>query len=82
MTITILSLIEQKAVGQENAGLAGGMFFSVAEIGGVGGPVMIGLVRDYTGGFQTALWLLAGLAMLMIILSSTLSRDIKKTKGR
>jgi len=75
MTITILSLIEQNSVGQENAGLAGGMFFSVAEIGGVGGPVMIGLVRDYTGGFQLALWLLAGLAVLMIILTSTIMSD-------
>lgn len=66
MTVTLLSLIEQPSVGPRNAGLAGGMFFSVAEIGGVGGPVMIGLVYDLTGRFPPALWLLTGLALGLV----------------
>ncbi len=69
MTITILSLIEQRGVGAENAGLAGGMFFAFAEIGGVGGPVMIGVVKDASGSFPPALWLLAGLCAVLIVLS-------------
>jgi cyanate permease len=62
MTVSLLTLIEQRVVGPGRAGLAGGLFFSVAEIGGVGGPVLIGVVRDATGGFGPALWLLAGVA--------------------
>ena len=69
MTITLLSLIEQKSVGSRNAGLAGGMFFSAAEIGGVSGPVVIGLAHDLTGSFQPAIWLLAGLLGGLLIIS-------------
>ncbi len=65
MTVTLLTLIEQEVVGPGRAGLAGGLFFSLAEIGGVGGPVLIGAMRDATGGFGLALWLLAGLACLL-----------------
>jgi len=65
MTVSLLTLIEQDVVGPGRAGLAGGLFFSVAEIGGVGGPVLIGVVRDQSGGFGLALWLLSGLALLL-----------------
>jgi len=66
MTVTLLTLIEQEVVGAGRAGLAGGLFFSLAEIGGVGGPVVIGVTRDLTGGFALALWLLAAVACLLI----------------
>ncbi len=69
MTITILSLIEQRGVGAKNAGLAGGMFFAFAEIGGVSGPVAIGVVKDASGTFPPALWLLAGLCAVLIALT-------------
>lgn len=69
MTITILSLIEQRGIGSENAGLAGGMFFAFAEIGGVSGPVLIGVVKDATGSFPPALWLMAGLCCVVILLT-------------
>lgn len=68
MTISILALIEQDYVGPERAGIAGGIFFSFAEIGGVSGPVMLGLLHDYTGGFTASLYLLAALGMLMCVL--------------
>ncbi len=75
MTVTLLSLIEQKSIGPRNAGLAGGMFFSVAEIGGVGGPVMIGLVYDFSGSFQPALWLLASLATGLLVMASFVRQE-------
>ncbi len=68
MTISILTLIEQDYVGPERAGIAGGMFFSFAEIGGVSGPVMLGLLHDYTGGFTASLYLLAAIAMMLCAL--------------
>ncbi|MGI9513228.1 MAG: MFS transporter [Anderseniella sp.] len=65
MTISILALIEQDYVGPERAGIAGGIFFSFAEIGGVSGPVMLGLLHDYTGGFTASLYLLASLGLVL-----------------
>ncbi len=65
MTVSLLTLIEQDVVGPGRAGLAGGLFFSVAEIGGVGGPVLIGVVRDLTGGFAVAVGLLCAVAVLL-----------------
>lgn len=76
MTITLLSLIEQSSVGSKNAGLAGGMFFSVAEIGGVGGPVMIGLVYDLSGSFQPALWLLACITACLAVATTFVRQEI------
>lgn len=72
MTITILTLIELPVVGAERSGLAGGLYFAVAEIGGVGGPVLIGVMRDATGGFRIALLILAVLGCGLIALSGTL----------
>ena len=51
MTVALLLLVEVPGVGAKRAGTAGGLFFSAAEIGGVSGPVVIGLVHDATGGF-------------------------------
>mgnify|MGYP001816693191 CR=1 FL=1 len=68
MTISILTLIEQDYVGPERAGIAGGIFFSFAEIGGVSGPVILGLLHDYTGGFTASLYLLAVMAVFLCVL--------------
>ncbi len=68
MTISILTLIEQDYVGPERAGIAGGIFFSFAEIGGVMGPVMFGLLYDRTGGFDASLYVLAAIAVLLCVL--------------
>ncbi len=68
MTISMLTLIEQNYVGSERAGMAGGIFFSFAEIGGVSGPVMIGILHDHTGGFEVSLYLLAGIALSLCVL--------------
>ena len=57
MTIAILILMETPAVGAENMGVAGGLFFTAAEIGGVFGPVGIGAIADRTGGFDAALFM-------------------------
>ena len=54
MTIAILLLMEAPGVPPERAGMAGGMFFTVAEIGGVLGPLSIGVTSDAFGGFTCA----------------------------
>ncbi len=66
MTVLILTLVEVPGVGERRAGTAGGLFFSAAEIGGVGGPVAIGVLYGGSGGFSSALALLALVALLLI----------------
>lgn len=58
MTVAILLLMEAPGVPPERAGMAGGMFFTVAEIGGVLGPLSIGIVSDASGGFDVPLWMM------------------------
>ena len=72
MTLAILVLVEIPEVGSRHAGAAGGLFFSAAEIGGVLGPLTIGLVYDATGGFATGLWLLTGVCALLVLLLALL----------
>ncbi|MGI9333217.1 MAG: MFS transporter [Gammaproteobacteria bacterium] len=67
MPVAVLLLIESKAVGPHRAGTAGGLFFTVAEIGGVLGPLSLGYVADVTGGFSAALWMLGGLCALGLL---------------
>ena len=66
MTVAILLLMEAPGVPPERAGMAGGMFFTVAEIGGVTGPLSIGLVADASGGFNMPLWMCTGVALLLL----------------
>ncbi len=68
MTLAILMLLDIPGVGTERAGVAGGMFFSAAEIGGVGGPVLIGVVSDLSGGFSASLYMLTGMSVVLLFL--------------
>ena len=68
MTVAILLLMEAPGVPPERAGMAGGMFFTVAEIGGVLGPLSIGIVSDASGGFDAPLWMLSAVVGLLLAL--------------
>jgi cyanate permease len=74
MTVLILTLIELPAVNERHAGTASGLFFSAAEVGGVLGPLGLGLMYDVTGGFHAGLYALAGLAAAMAVGAIGLSR--------
>ena len=67
MTVLILTLVEIQGVGEESIGTAGGLFFAVAEIGGVGGPVMLGVLYDATGGFSVGLGFLTVVSFLLLV---------------
>lgn len=79
MTVALLTLVEVREVGSRNAGSAGGLFFSAAEIGGVLGPVTIGFVADATDGFGAALNLMTGICGVLLLLS-LLMRRITRTR--
>jgi len=78
MTLSILVLLDIPKVGSKRAGVAGGMFFSAAEIGGVMGPVSIGVLSDFSGGFSSGLYMLTGVSASLIILLVVLQHQKSK----
>ena len=78
MTVALLLLVEIPNVGPKRAGTAGGLFFTAAEIGGVSGPVAIGLVHDATGGFSYALITLTVITLALLALLYPLKRALSK----
>jgi len=67
MTVLILTLVETPGVGQKRAGTASGFFFAAAEIGGVGGPVMLGGLLAINGNFDASLMALALVGSLLLV---------------
>ncbi len=75
MTVMVMVLSETKGVDQQTLGLAGGMFFSCAEVGGVLGPLMVGVLADATGSFSGPLYMLSGVALTLMVLLTWLRRS-------
>lgn len=67
MTVLVLTLVELPGIGERYAGVASGLFFSAAEIGGVLGPVSLGVLYDTTGGFTAGLTMLAAVSILLAL---------------
>lgn len=82
MTLAILVLVETPGIGDRHAGTASGLFFSAAEIGGAGGPIVLGMLYDATGGFTAGLWLLSAIAALLVLGTWRLDRLAKAPDSR
>lgn len=67
MTVLILTLVELPGIGDRYAGVASGLFFSAAEVGGVLGPLTLGLLYDATGGFSAGLYLMTSVAVVLAL---------------
>ena len=78
MTVLILTLVELPGVGERRAGTATGLFFSAAEVGGVAGPVTLGILYDMTAGFSAGLGLLAGIGCALFFSVSLLNKRVKQ----
>jgi len=74
MTVLILTLVELPGIGEQRVGVASGMFFSAAEVGGVLGPLGMGVVYDVTGAFSGALAALTLVALALMYGSWYLGR--------
>ena len=77
MTVLILTLVELPGIRPEQAGTASGLFFSAAEVGGVLGPLGLGLIYDLTHGFNAGLYTLTAVSALMLLGTARLSRLAK-----
>jgi cyanate permease len=69
MPVLTLMLMETRGVGALRMGAAGGLFFAAAEIGGFGGPFLLGIIRDATDSLGLGVLFLA---VLSAVLSLTL----------
>ena len=65
LPILMLILMDDPEVGPATMGLAGGIFFAVAEIGGFSGPLLMGITVDATGNFLTGVLILASAGLFL-----------------
>ncbi len=77
MTIAILTLVELPGIGKKRAGTASGLFFSAAELGGVSGPLMLGIFFDIFEGFNAGLHMLTLIMLCLLIGSLYLKKKSK-----
>ena len=81
MAVLILVLVESRGVDSRNAGAAGGLFFSAAEVGGVLGPVLVGTIHDLTGGFAASLYMMTVICAILLALLARL-RSQQSSRAR
>jgi len=65
--IAMLLLMESRRINSDNMGAAGGLFFTAAQVGGVLGPVLFGVLVDATGDYRYPLWSLAAVCIAMAV---------------
>ncbi|MFT6105688.1 MAG: cyanate permease [Paracoccaceae bacterium] len=78
MTVAILILMETPHLPQESLGLAGGLFFTAAEMGGVAGPVVFGVLSDITGGFAAPLGTISCVCLLLLFCLYRFAQGVQK----
>jgi len=78
MSITVLVMVELSAIPKSRAGLAGGLFFTAGEIGGVLGPLTIGSLRDLSGSFVMPFFSLTVMALVLMALTFSLGRTMRR----
>ena len=81
MPLLMLVLMETPGVGAAFMGAAAGLFFATAEIGGFGGPFLLGVLRDATGALTSGVLALAGVAAAMALAVPLLRLDPGGTRG-
>lgn len=72
MPVVLLILMDARQISPQRMGAVGGLYFTVGEVGGVLGPLMLGIASDITGDFQAGIVLLAGLCFLLAVGSLSL----------
>ena len=82
MPLLMLVLMETEGVGAAFMGAAAGLFFATAEIGGFGGPFLLGVLRDATGALDSGVLSLAGVAVVMAVAVPALRLDPGGPRGR
>ena len=74
MTLAMMLLMESRDVPRDRLGMAGGLFFTTAEIGGVLGPVVFGALVQGTGGFAVPVAAISAVCLALLGLLAVLAR--------
>lgn len=77
LPLLMLLLMEEPEVGSKQMGLAGGIFFCVAEVGGFTGPLLMGGLVDITDSFMPGIifFTVTGVILGLIILTVRANRN-------
>jgi len=67
LPLLMLVLMDMRDVGKEHMAAAGGLYFTVGEIGGFGGPSIMGYINDRTGSFLPSFVVFSILTEMMLI---------------
>lgn len=73
-SISLLLLMESGGGDSRRMGTAGGLFFSVGEVGGALGPALVGALAHWTQGFDAPLLMMAGVSGLLMLTLAGLRR--------
>ncbi|MFC2010041.1 CynX/NimT family MFS transporter [Chloroflexota bacterium] len=65
LPMLMLIMMDEPGVGPENMGLASGVFFCIAQIGGFTGPLLMGAMVDITGSFLSGVMFLTGIGVIL-----------------
>lgn len=65
--VLLTILMDLREVGAGSMGAAAGIYFAVGEVGGFSGPSVMGILKDWTGGFTAGLLLLAAITIIMLL---------------
>ncbi len=76
LPLMMLMLMDDPEVESKYMGSAGGIFFCVAEIGGVTGPFLMGILVDLTGSFLAGALSLSGLGLVIAVLAMSLKAEV------
>ncbi|MDG1463746.1 MAG: hypothetical protein P8Q20_01490, partial [Acidimicrobiales bacterium] len=72
--LILIGLMESESVTPANTGVAYGLWFAVAEIGGFAGPFVLGAVADSSAGFAGAFGLVAVVCVALLVPTARLRR--------
>ena len=81
MPILMVTLMDMPEVGPERMGAVGGLYFAIGEIGGFGGPFVMGLLKDITGTFLSGILFLTTVALASIVFAVLLKVDTPRKQA-
>jgi cyanate permease len=72
LPLGMMLLMDDPSVGAPNMAVAGGLYFTAGEVGGVVGPLVVGSAAGSAGGYPLAAAILAACALAMAVLVACL----------
>ena len=73
--LLMVTLMDLPYVDSKQMGVVGGLYFSIGEIGGFGGPFVLGLLKDATGSFYSGIIFIVVVTEMSIIFAALLKAD-------